>query len=333
MDKEIQGTENNETPIELEVEIGGGGDEGFAGSDDDAPQDDNSGGDDNDLRARRESKNKLRAEKRRKAIQREADKKRDYEAKIALLEQEVAIANQRFSTTESRINQYEKKLIGDEITNKQAELDFYQQKLAEAIGSNDGTLAAQATEAMRQANEHIAELKARQKSFVEQPNQQNDVQREMWERRNRERANNWVNSNDWFNDPDYSSEKKIALSVNNQILREGVYDPATPEFYEELEFRLKQDKRTSHLFDDEQDVSKPQYTRTTERKPTTSRTTGAMAPTASSKKIVLHPSRDAHIIDAWRSVGILDDAGKIIKGQEARAKKYYDETMRIRNGK
>lgn len=48
---------------------------------------------------------------------------------------------------------------------------------------------------------------------------------------------NWINRNPWFNIPQYQNQRAVALSINNQLVAEGL-DPFSSKFYDEIDKRL-----------------------------------------------------------------------------------------------
>jgi len=114
-------------------------------------------------------------------------------------------------------------------------------------------------------------------------------------------ANNWMENNGWY-DPDGKDEdSQIAKVIDNRLVQEG-YDPATNEYWEELDSRLQ--RRLPHKYNDRHDEQ-------SRRRPK-SLVTGSSresSPRGSGNSFVLEPEQ----VRAMKDAGMWDDAQKRAK--------------------
>jgi len=66
-------------------------------------------------------------------------------------------------------------------------------------------------------------------------------------------ANNWVERNSWYDPNGGDEDSMIAKVIDTKLSKEG-YDPASPEYWEELDNRLQ--KRLPHLYNQRQSPSR-----------------------------------------------------------------------------
>lgn len=288
--------------------------------------------DDNGQRNKSSSKRKQRLAKQRLARAKSEEMLAELRQQNELLQQQLMEQRKTVGELSTTAQEFKRNQIEKDIAEQSQLLNWYSEQYANAIGTADGTRATQLNAAMMETQQKLAELRQHQNNFKnKQPETFEDPQVVLMKRRNDQLASQWVAKNsDWYNDPSFARERQIALSVNNQIIQEGVYNPATPEFWEELNYRLSNDKRMKYLFEDEeQNINKPQHQRDKVNKAVTGSTGGSGMIGENGKRVLRF---EKHLVPMLQHQGILDDKGKIIKGQEQRALRYYNDIQRIRKG-
>ena len=284
--------------------------------DDDDDQDDNEADDeaaaegetDEDREAIREARRKERR------LKKELKKQRDESSrnKINALERRNEELARRLAEVENTAVSYKFAQVDKALEDEQTRVEYAKMKLLQASQAQDAVAQSEYLEQLQDAKLRLAqvqEYKKQQLEAAKQPKQNvpNPVAAEV--RRN---ADSWLNKNKWFDPEARDTDSKIARLVDQELATDG-WDPADPEYWEELDSRLQ--SRLPH-----------RYTSKGERK---TRNTG---PTASSR--TTNPSnKNANTItlsrervEAIKEAGAWDDP--VRRAKMIRAYAQFDKQNR-----
>lgn len=249
--------------------------------------------DDSDAEISQASKNR----KRRRAMQKRAREQQEAE-RAALLERnrmleerltriEGVQVGQTVSTLDSRISKVEEDIRKAENIMVQA---------GEAGNSRDQVAAMRIRD---EARDELKELQGIKKSVTAQTETQGKP--EVKQQQVAEMAGEWARANaTWFNPRGGDNASNVALQIDAQMTRDGVFDPGTRAYWVELTKRVN--AQISDGQDDQDDDDKP-AAKPGERRgpPLGSGKNGT--PTVKKNEVYVTPARKAAMIEA----GVWDD--------------------------
>lgn len=204
--------------------------EGSAGSSDDgttAAGDD--GADDAEREAIRERRRLERQEKKQKAREREESLRRELRARDALLEE-----------ARARLDALERKNQGTEVAHVEAAMkqtsdayNYFKGQIELATKEQNGAALAEATEKMIMARQKFNELNNLKNTLVQRQQQPSPL-----DPRTVSYANEWMSRNKWYDPRGNTPESRAVLDEDDRLAKEG-WNPSTPEYWQELDSRLK----------------------------------------------------------------------------------------------
>jgi len=179
------------------------------------------------LRARR------RDEKKRR---REAQRQRENELRgqNASLQQTVQDLVGRLQQVEQRTSTIDVARLDEELRGAAYAANAWKAEFEAAVAKADGPGAAAAMEQMQKAQREGERLFATKQAFirsVQQP-QQRGIHPEV-----QKRVDTWRARHSWYNPANPDLDTRIALAVDADVAKDG-FNPATDEFWEELDRRL-----------------------------------------------------------------------------------------------
>jgi hypothetical protein len=287
-------------------------------------------------RTREERRNAQRQGRERTMRENELLKER-----TAQLSGELAEMRQLFSGLEPRLAQIDRARIEDQITANDRLLDVADrtvaaatQRLSEAMASNDSTAFAAALTERDKAADDRRLLNGR-KAYLQNsltiapaeqgqprqaaPQQQTQPAPQPLSRVVQRFADDFAERNEWYR-PDVrrsdgairDMDTRIVLLIDNDLAEEG-FDPATPDYWDELEDRARE--RLPHRFQQAQPTNgngqrQPAQQRQVQPERRGPMTTGASdrAPTPGRNQVYLSPDRKAALIQA----GVLERDGRTV---------------------
>ena len=189
--------------------------------------------DDDEREKIREARREERRLKKELAKQREASAKH----KITALErrnEELArrLASLENTATSFRLNQIDK-TIEDEATR----IEYAKMKMLQAAQSNDAAAQIEYLEQLTDSKQKLQQLqhfKKQQLEAAKKPAQNvptpmaQDVQ---------QNATNWLKKNSWYDPQARDTDSRIAKVIDQELAADG-WDPADPEYWDELDNRL-----------------------------------------------------------------------------------------------
>lgn len=254
-------------------------------------EDDGEDGLDNDpdreaIRAARREERKLK-----KQIHREKTKESNHLIN-ALKKQNQQLA-ERLASLETRTSGAELARVEKVMDDTQVQIEYAKMKMKEAVSAQDGESLVRAQELMYEAQRKYESLKNLKESAtrqMSQPQKQNIQLPDPLVQRN---AAEWMSRNTWYDPAGNDLDSELTQSIDKRLTAEG-YDPATSEYWEELDDRLT--KYLPHRYTPQK--SEPVQQR--RRSPVTG-TGRESTPTRSGNTFTLSPERVAAIkeMGAW----------------------------------
>ena len=272
------------------------------------PQEDD--GEDEDERERiREARREERKLKKELAKQREASAKH----KISALERRNEELARRLAAVESSAASFQFAQVDKAIEDEATRVEYAKMKLLQASQAGDAEAQVEYLEQLQESKARLAQVQAYKKQQLEnarQPKQNvpNPISTEV--QRN---ATDWLNKNKWYDPQARDTDSRIAKVVDQELAADG-WDPADPEYWDELDNRLQ--ARLPHRYG-------AKNSSTTRSRPNTTASSRTANPSGkSANTITLSPDRVRAIKDA----GAWDDPVKRNKMIKAYAN--YDRNNR-----
>ena len=228
LDEEKDPFEGDEEGDEVEVEV----EEHAEGGEVEASDDDD-GETDDDRERIREARREERKLKKELAKQREASSKH----KISALERRNEELARRLAEVESTTASYKFAQVDKALEDEATRLEYAKMKLVQAAQANDATAQVEYLEQLQEAKTRLAQIQAYKKQQLDEAksprqNVPNPVNTEV--QRN---ATEWLKSNKWYDPNARDTDSRIAKVIDQDLAAEG-WDPADPEYWEELDNRL-----------------------------------------------------------------------------------------------
>lgn len=197
------------------------------------------GGDVDETEEDREALRAARREERR--LKKDLTKQREISAK-----HKISALERRNETLERRLAQVENAAVGfqfaqiDRLLEDEAtRVEYAKMKATQAAQAGNVAEQMEYMEQFHTAKTKLAQvqlLKQRQLEEAKQPrNNVPDVATEVVQ----QNATQWLNSNRWYDPSGKDTDSRIAKVIDNALASEG-WDPADPEYWDELDNRLKE---------------------------------------------------------------------------------------------
>ena len=233
------------------------------------------------------------------------------DAKLQLLERQNRELMERLSVVERKTHGADLARFEKAIEDEEYRLQYAQQKMQEATDNSDGAAFTKAQELWYDSRRKLEAMRDYKDRATRASSQEAAPANPKLVRL----ANSWMERNPWY-DPDSGDEDtQIAKVIDNRLVAEG-WDPASPDYWEELDNRLQ--KRLPHRYTRSQDEP-------SSRRSPRSFVTGSSRESvgrAGGNEFVLEPEQ----VRAMKEAGFWDDPEKrnrMIKryAQEARNKR------------
>lgn len=284
---------------------------------DDEESDDHEDDEENDGETSEERKKIREARREERKLKKELKKQRDVSAqnKIKSLQRNNEELARRLAQVENTAANFQFAQVDKALEDEATRVEYAKMKLLQASQNQDAASQVEYLEQLQDAKTRLAQIQAYKKQQLEEakrPKQNvptpvsNDVQRN---------ATKWLKDNKWFDPQARDTDSKIAKVVDQELAAED-WDPSDPEYWDELNSRLK--ARLPHRY--AQKGEKPQR----RGGPTaSSRTANPGAKSAGT--ITLSKAR----VDAIKDAGAWDDPAKRAKMIKAYAQ--FDRQNRIQD--
>jgi len=178
---------------------------------------------------------------------------------IAALKRQNDELSARLLNVESRTSGAELARVDKSIEDSQLRVQYAQSKISEALRAQDGDAMVKAQEMLYESKKVLEQLSAVKQNMLHAARNppQNNLQ--VPDSRVQQNAAAWMRKHGWYK-PDLSNtDSKIAHAVDLELTNEG-WDPATTEYWDELDDRLR-DRMPNRFEDDYNETPAPQQKR------------------------------------------------------------------------
>jgi len=208
--------------------------QGHSEEDDDSEEDDSESGEQPSKAGKRKQERLSRKQRQRES--RDRDRR-----ELDFLRQRNEQLERRFSAVEGRIVQNEKATIDQRLGMVRTQMEAADEVIAAAINKGQGSDVVEAQKIRDNlVRQETLLLQAKRERNVSPQPQTSEVDPE-----HLNHARNFLSKNSWINLNGSDKDSKKVQAIDNQVLQEG-YDPSEPDYWEELEKRLK--KQMPHRF-------------------------------------------------------------------------------------
>jgi hypothetical protein len=207
-----------------------------------APDDDGDDDQPGDTEAIREARRARRRAK--KELSKRTREEKDQ--RLIMLQRKNEELTQQLSSLERRLNNSDLAKFDQAINDEEMRLNFAMRKIKEATDNSDGEAMKQAQQLWYETRRKLDMMKATKEKAAERLNSQPETVNPRIERH----ANEWMERNSWYHKEGKDEDSQIAKIIDAKLADEG-FDPATEEYWEELDERLQ--KRLPHRYTDYQD--------------------------------------------------------------------------------
>ena len=279
---------------------------------DDDDDSDNEAGDeeaasDGETEEDREAIREARREERR--LKKELKRQRDLSSKnkIQALERRNTELAERLAKLENTASSYEFAQLDKAIEDEATRVEYAKMKMLQAAQANDAAAQVEYLEQLTDAKQRLNQAQHYKKQQLEaakapKQNVPNPVNTEV-----QQNATRWLKKNAWYDPQARDTDSRIAKVIDQELASDG-WDPADPEYWEELDSRLS--SRLPHRY-----TAKGGSTK--RANPTAS---SRVANTTNAKSGTITLSRER--VQAIRDAGAWDDVEK--RNKMIRAYAAYD---------
>ena len=283
--------ESIESPDQPEEQKAEGG---AVDSDEDHPDDTEA------VRAARRARRKAKKEYIKKTNE-------EKDQRLTLLQRQNQELMERLAVIEQKTHSSDLARLEKAIEEEELRQNYHAAKMREATNNSDGSAFVKAQEAWYESRRKVEAMKGVKTEAARNMTQENQAV----DPRLKRLANDWMENNPWYDPNGEDEDSQIAKVIDQRLMKEG-WNPATEEYWEELDNRLQ--KRLSHRYNENQDDNQ-------RRKPRSVVTSSARESSGGSNRntFVLQPEQ----VRAMKDAGFWDDPtlrNKMIKryAQEAR---------------
>ena len=200
---------------------------------DDGHEESEEGEDDDEREKIREARREERKLKKELAKQREASAKH----KISALERRNEELARRLAAVESSAASFQFAQVDKAIEDEATRVEYAKMKLLQASQAGDAEGQVEYLEQLQDSKQRLAQVQAYKKQQLEnakrpKQNVPNPVAAEV--QRN---ATDWLGKNKWYDPQARDTDSRIAKVIDQELAADG-WDPADPEYWDELDNRL-----------------------------------------------------------------------------------------------
>jgi hypothetical protein len=259
-----------------------------------------------------EDRQKIReARREERKLKKELARQRDLSAKhkIQALERRNLELAERLAKVENAAASYQFAQLDKSIEDEATRVEYAKMKMLQAAQSGDVAGQVEYLEQLTDAKERLKQAQYYKKQQLEEAkapkqNVPNPVANEV-----QQNATAWAKKNSWFDPQARDTDSRIAKVIDQELAADG-WDPADPEYWEELDSRLQ--SRLPHRY-----VAKDKSKTVKRSGPTAS---SRVANTAGAKPGTITLSRDR--VQAIKDAGAWDDVER--RNKMIRAYAQYD---------
>jgi hypothetical protein len=189
-----------------------------------------------------EEREALRAARREeRKLKKELSKQREVSAKhkISALERRNEELARRLAQVENTAVGFQFAQIDRHIEDEATRVEYAKMKMTQAAQAGNVAEQVEYMEQFHEAKNRLAQAQMlRQRHLEEAKNPRNNVPTPMAETVQRN-ASDWLNKNTWYDPSGKDTDSRIAKIIDSDLAGEG-WDPADPEYWDELDNRLKE---------------------------------------------------------------------------------------------
>lgn len=255
----------------------------------------------------REQIREARREERK--LKKELKRQREISAKnkISALEKRNEELARRLAAVENTAVSYQFAQIDKSIEDEATKVEYAKMKLIQASQTGDATAQVEYLEQLTEAKQRLQQAQQYKKQQLEQAkapkqNVPNTINTEV-----QQNATKWLKKNSWYDPQARDTDSRIAKVIDQELVADG-WDPADPEYWDELDSRLS--SRLPHRYTSKGGSNK-------RANPTQS---SRVANTTSAKAGTIMLSRDR--VQAIKDAGAWDDVER--RNKMIRAYAQYD---------
>lgn len=163
--------------------------------------------------------------------------------RLMLLQRQNQELMERLANVERKTHSADLARLDKAIEDKELRLQYARMKMSEATSAGDGEAFAKAQEMWYETRREVESMKSLKENAVKAVNVQSPANSAELQRQ----AARWMERNDWFNAEGGDEDSEIAKIIDQKLVKEG-WNPATEEYWEELDKRLQ--KRLPHRYTD-----------------------------------------------------------------------------------
>jgi DNA repair exonuclease SbcCD ATPase subunit len=185
----------------------------------------------------REKIREARREERR--LKKELAKQREVSAKhkISALERKNEELARRLAAVENTATSYQFAQVDKAIEDEATRVEYAKMKLLQASQNNDAAAQVEYLEQLQDSKERLAQIQAYKKQqleLVKHPRQNVPTPASETVKEN---ATEWLKKNKWYDPQARDTDSRIAKVIDQELAADG-WDPADPEYWDELDNRL-----------------------------------------------------------------------------------------------
>lgn len=227
----VEDKKDEEKEPEAEVEASDDSDSDEAGESEDSRDDDEET--DEDRQRIRDARREERRLKKELAKQREASAKH----KISALERKNEELARRLAAVENTAASYQFAQVDKAIEDEATRVEYAKMKLLQAAQSNDAAAQVEYLEQLQEAKNRLAGMQAYKKQQLDQVKQPPQNVPTPRASEVQELATGWLQKNKWYDPQARDTDSRIAKVIDQELAADG-WDPADPEYWDELDNRL-----------------------------------------------------------------------------------------------
>lgn len=182
----------------------------------------------------REAIREARREERRLKKQLHKEKARESNHLIAALRKQNNELAERLSVIERKTSAGDLARVEKAIEDTAVQVEYAKMKMSEAVRVNDGDALAKAQEMWYDSQRKLESLKGVKQAATREPQQPIKAPDPLVQRM----ARDWMDRNSWYDPNGKDLDSEIAMKIDKRLTDEG-FDPASEEYWDELDDRLK----------------------------------------------------------------------------------------------
>jgi hypothetical protein len=227
----VEDKKDEEKASDADAEASGStAEDGSEDVDSDADEDDET---DEDRQRIREARREERRLKKELAKQREASAKH----KISALERKNEELARRLAAVENTAASYQFAQLDKAIEDEATRVEYAKMKLLQASQAGNAADQVEYLEQLQDAKNRLAQAQSYKKMQLEQVKQPSQNVPTPRGGEVQENAKRWLDKNKWYDPQARDTDSRIAKVIDQELATDG-WDPADPEYWDELDNRL-----------------------------------------------------------------------------------------------